>query len=75
MPRGDKQLIMRYPVFLPSEQHLIEFNKLLSHFYSMIRINMNENLRLAELRDTLLPMLMSGELDVSDIELSEVSDA
>ncbi|WP_458400556.1 restriction endonuclease subunit S [Mailhella sp.] len=34
-----------------------------------------QNLRLAELRDTLLPKLMSGELDVSDIELSEVSDA
>ncbi len=34
-----------------------------------------QNLRLTELRDTLLPKLMSGELDVSDIELSEVSDA
>jgi len=34
-----------------------------------------QNLRLTKLRDTLLPKLMSGELDVSDIELSEVSDA
>ncbi len=31
--------------------------------------NNNENVKLASLRDTLLPKLMSGELDVSDIDL------
>ena len=34
-----------------------------------IHTNSQENIRLATLRDTLLPRLMSGELDVSDIEL------
>ena len=31
--------------------------------------NQQENIRLAELRDTLLPRLMSGELDVSELDL------
>lgn len=34
-----------------------------------IHSNTEENIRLSSLRDTLLPRLMSGELDVSDIEL------
>lgn len=34
-----------------------------------IRNNVAENMRLSTLRDTLLPHLMSGELDVSDIDL------
>ena len=38
-------------------------------FFRMIGANNEENKRLASLRDTLLPRLMSGELDVSDIDL------
>jgi len=34
-----------------------------------IHNNATENIRLSELRDTLLPRLMSGEIDVSDIDL------
>ena len=37
--------------------------------YQTILSNSIENLRLATLRDTLLPKLMSGEIDVSDIQL------
>ena len=37
--------------------------------FKMIGHNQNENVRLAITRDTLLPKLMSGELDVSDIDL------
>ena len=47
----------------------------LTTLFAFIQKNNEENRHLAELRDTLLPKLMSGELDVSDIELSEVSDA
>jgi len=35
----------------------------------MIKANQRENARLAELRDSLLPRLMSGEIDVSDIQI------
>lgn len=37
--------------------------------FEMIGHNKDENVRLATTRDTLLPKLMSGELDVSDIDL------
>ena len=37
--------------------------------FSLIGANMAENTRLAMLRDTLLPKLMSGEIDVSDVEI------
>lgn len=35
--------------------------------------NINENYRLAELRDTLLPKLMSGEIDVSNVDISKIT--
>lgn len=34
--------------------------------------NTNENINLTQLRDTLLPKLMSGEIDVSNVEIYEV---
>lgn len=45
------------------------FLDVVSPMYQTILSNSIENLRLANLRDTLLPKLMSGELDVSDIQL------
>ena len=38
-------------------------------FYQTVLNNSIENLRLAELRDSLLPKLMNGEIDVTDIRL------
>lgn len=69
MPRGDKQQIMTYPIALPSEVALVEFNTIALPLIKQIYSNRAENKRLSLLRDTLLPKLMSGELDVSDIEL------
>jgi len=45
------------------------FEDEISPLMNMIYNNMIENLRLAQLRDSLLPKLMSGELDVSAIQL------
>ena len=69
MPRGDKQQIMTYPIVLPSEVALVEFNTIELPLIKQIYSNRAENKRLSLLRDTLLPKLMSGELDVSDIDL------
>ena len=69
MPRGDKQQIMTYPIVLPSEVALVEFNTIALPLIKQIYSNRAENKRLSLLRDTLLPKLMSGELDVSDIDL------
>ena len=69
MPRGDRQQIMTYPVVLPSNEKLEMFNAIALPTLGQIHSNRAENKRLSAMRDTLLPKLMSGELDVSDIEL------
>lgn len=69
MPRGDKQQIMTYPVVLPAESELEEFNAIAFPVLEQLNSNKAENKRLSALRDALLPKLMSGELDVSDIDL------
>ena len=69
MPRGDKQQIMTYPVVLPAESELEEFNAIAFPVLEQLNSNRTENKRLSALRDALLPKLMSGELDVSKIDI------
>lgn len=69
MPRGDKQQIMAYPAALPSDEELDEFNKLALPILAQLHSNKAENKRLSATRDALLPKLMSGEIDASDIQL------
>ena len=62
-------ILKNYPTNLPTENVLKEFDGLVQPIFSMILSKTRETKRLAEIRDTLLPKLMSGELDVSDIDL------
>ena len=48
---------------------LSKFNELVIPMTDVVVSNQKENARLSQLRDTLLPKLMSGELDVSELEL------
>ena len=59
---------LSYELILPSEDELAEFQSLVSPMYAQIRINAIENDRLKRLRDSLLPKLMSGEIDVSAVQ-------
>ena len=55
---------------LPADLRIIdEFNILISGIYNLMTTN--ENQELTNLRDTLLPKLISGELEVSDVSLSQ----
>ena len=58
-----------FELILPSEDELAKYQALISPIYAQIRINAIENDRLKRLRDSLLPKLMSGEIDVSAIQL------
>ena len=69
MPRGDKQQIMRYAIHIPTEAELEKFNGLAKKILESIHKNTIENQRLEMLRGSILPQLMSGEVDVSDIEI------
>ena len=57
------------PILIPSSEKLDEFEALVAPMDAAIRNNYDEICRLEQLRDSLLPQLMSGELDVSDIDL------
>lgn len=54
---------------LPSDAELEKFNAVAQPAVELIVANQKESKRLAELRDTLLPKLMSGEIDVSNVAI------
>lgn len=56
-------------IIVPPIQKIREFTDLVNPIYENILRNKKENEKLSELRDNLLPKLMSGELDVSDLDI------
>lgn len=56
-------------IIVPSIQEIRKFTDLVNPSYDNILRNKKENEKLSELRDNLLPKLMSGELDVSDLDI------
>ena len=56
-------------LLLPDNETLDRFNGLITPMAAAIVANQEENNRLAALRDAILPKLMSGEIDVTDIQL------
>ena len=66
-PKISQANLNKVPVVIPSIAELQAFDSLIQPIFAQIRNLKAENDRLAAIRDTLLPKLMSGELDVSDI--------
>lgn len=56
-------------VVIPSIEIMKSFDEIVSPMFESILSNQEENIKLAELRDSLLPRLMSGELDVSELDI------
>ena len=57
------------PIIIPPFDKVQEFDDYCNSIFSQVFANGKQSEQLASLRDTLLPKLMSGELDVSDIEI------
>ncbi|RGI45738.1 restriction endonuclease subunit S [Roseburia sp. OM04-10BH] len=64
-----QQNLKKVSAIIPSKEALSAFDEIIQPIFAQIRNLRDENANLARLRDTLLPKLMSGELDVSDIDL------
>lgn len=64
-----QQNLKKVPAIIPNKEALNAFDDLIQPIFAQIRNLKDENIRLADLRDTLLPRLMSGELDVSNVEI------
>ena len=63
LSQGNMQKIL---VAIPPKNVLDEIRPVMDNLYKKIRLNTDENSRLSTLRDTLLPRLMSGELEVPE---------
>lgn len=65
-----KKALPEYALMLPSDFTILRpLDDVVSSMYKQMALNIDESVRLATLRDSLLPKLMSGELDVSDINI------
>lgn len=67
--RATPSITLTYDIIVPDEKTIQAFCSIVSPMYDTIENNIKENQKLAETRDKLLPKLMSGELDVSGIDL------
>ena len=68
-PKISQANLCSVPVVIPPEEVIRAFNEQIMPFFTMIRTNTDENARLSSLRDSLLPRIMAGEIDVSDIDI------
>lgn len=60
---GDMEIV------IPTRESASKFNELVLPMLRQIQSSYFENLNLRTMRDTLLPKLMSGEIDVSEVEI------
>ncbi len=65
----NSKIIKAMPFIVPTDYELIEFHNKVQPMFGLIKNNLKENKQLSAFRDTLLPKLMSGELDVSDVDI------
>ena len=68
-PKISQANLRSIQVVIPPKNVLKEYNNLVEPMFALLRKNEEENKFLTILRDTLLPKLMSGEINVSDIQL------
>ena len=69
VPSMTTDILNAIEVIIPSAYTLEEFETIVSPIYQIMQENNIQSEKLSKLRDSLLPKLMSGELDVSNIEL------
>ena len=63
----NSKIVKKIPVLIPSNNKLNEFKELFENIFNEIKSNQLEINKLTKLRDILLPKLMSGEIDISQI--------
>ena len=69
VPSMTTDILNALELAIPPADRLAEFESAVAPMYKMMQANSRESAKLAELRDTLLPKLMTGEVDVSSIQI------
>ncbi|MGI2264950.1 restriction endonuclease subunit S [Staphylococcus cohnii] len=68
----NSKIVKKMPILVPNQKILAKFINRVEPFMKSIDIVQCENIKLTQLRDTLLPKLMSGEIEIpDDIEVNE----
>lgn len=76
MPRANWKVLKNYPVALDDEGQLLnKYQLIMDRTISKIELNVFENRQLSELRDWLLPMLMNGQVKVSNYNTKEIGQS
>ena len=60
---------LNYSLWIPDNEIMEQFLNAVTPMYDLIAQNLSQNQRLISLRDSLLPKLMSGDIDVSDVDI------
>lgn len=68
VPSMTTNILNAIQLYIPDNETLSTFEEIVSPMYSQMQENEKQSKKLADLRDTLLPRLVSGELDISAIE-------
>ena len=67
-----KQKLKELEIYIPNNDEILKFNSVVVPLFNTISINTQENKQLSLLRNILLPKLMSGEVDVETVCVSEM---
>ena len=65
----NRNALNEMPIIIPSDDKLDKFEKVVSNMDAIIRNNYDAICRLEQLRDSLLPKLMCGELDLTEVDI------
>lgn len=67
-PKFNKTDFKSLPIAIPNDAMLCSFSSVVSPMFALINSNKMENNRLIKIRDSILPRLMTGEIDASKVE-------
>lgn len=71
-PKINQANLKSIPINIPTKNILSEFDVIIQPLFNLFIKNNNENQRLSEIRDSLLPKLISGEIDVSKVDIEQI---
>lgn len=67
VPSMTTDILNKLPILIPTLEVLNTFDTVVSSVYSIIRSDQVENASLASIRDSILPQLMSGVIDINSL--------
>jgi len=72
MPRADWKVIKAFPIAIPPIELSRTFTRIVRHSLGLAETLMFQNRGLARMRDLLLPKLVTGQIDLSSLDLDEL---